>query len=90
MSWRGLQRGGLSLPRLVCYPTRVDPTPCGGHALGRPSPMLDAFRLLSPARPSATPQFWVWQQPASVTHQAVRGSPEGVCTRVGQNPLTLV
>ena len=52
--------------------------------------MLDAFRLLSPARPSATPQFWVWQQPASVTHQAVRGSPEGVCTRVGQNPLTLV
>jgi hypothetical protein len=68
------QRGGLALPRRLCYPARVDPTPCGGRALGRPYPMLYASRLLSPARPSAPPQLWEWQQLASVNQQAVRGS----------------
>jgi hypothetical protein len=51
--------------------------------------MLYASRLLSPERPSATPQLWGWQQPASVNHQAVRRSSDGVCTRAVQRPLTL-
>jgi hypothetical protein len=49
------QRGGLSLPLWLCYPARVEPTPCGCRALGSPSPRLSAYRLLSPARPSGTP-----------------------------------
>ena len=52
--------------------------------------MLYAYCLLSPTRPSATPQLGEWQQPASVNQQAVPGSHDGVCTRAVQNPLTLL
>jgi hypothetical protein len=52
--------------------------------------MLYAYRLLYPARPSATPQLWEWQQPASVNQQAVRGSHDGVCIRAVQSPLSLL
>jgi hypothetical protein len=50
--------------------------------------MLYASRLRYPAHPSATPQFWEWQQPAAVNQPAVRGSHDGVCTRAVQSPLT--
>src|SRR6266508_3893294 len=70
--------------KLIHYP-RVDPTPCGCRALGSPNPMLYAYRLLFPVRPSAMPQLWEWQQPASVNQQAVRGSYDVVCTRAVQS-----
>ena len=82
--------GGLSLPLRLCYPARVDPTPCGCRALESPNPMLRAYRLLYPASPHTTPQLWEWQQPASVNQQAVRGSHDVVCTRAVQSPLTLL
>ena len=47
--------------------------------------MLYAYRLLYPARPSATPQLWEWQQPASVNQQAIRSSYDVVCTRAVQS-----
>ena len=57
VSYRGKASGGLSLPRLVCYPARVEPTPAAPLRCGAPArcatPPACCLLQVSPPRPSS-------------------------------------